>query len=154
MSSTKKHGQYYFGMKIHTGVDVDSGLIHSLEITTAKVHDIKILPSLLHGKEKAVFGDKGYTSDKEKHYARDAEIYWGVLDKNKRNAALSSKQKKRNRKLASIRSKVEFPYLIIKRLWGHKKTRYRGLRKNLSQWHMLSALSNLYQARKKLIVMC
>ena len=153
MSSTKKHGQYYFGMKMHTGVDVDSGLIHSLEISTAKVHDIKMMPSLLHGKEKAVFGDKGYTSDKDKHYARDAEVYWGVLDKNKRNRTLSSKQKKRNRKLASIRSKVEFPYLIIKRLWGHRKTRYRGLMKNLSQWHMLTTLSNLYQARKKLKAM-
>jgi len=77
MSSTKKHGQFYFGMKIHTGVDVDSGLIHSVEITTAKVYDIKIMHSLLHGEEMSVFGDKGYASDKDKHYARDAEVYWG-----------------------------------------------------------------------------
>ena len=153
MSSTKKHGQFYFGMKMHTGVDAESGLIHSVEITTAKVHDIKMMPSLLHGEEKAVFGDKGYASDNDKHYARDAEVYWGVLDKKKRNSSLSAKQIKRNKKLSSIRSKVEFPYLIIKRMWGHNKTRYRGLRKNLSQWHMLTALSNLYQARKKLRAM-
>ncbi len=150
MSSTKKNNQYYFGMKIHTGVDAQSGLIHSLEVTTAKVPDIKILPSLLHGEEKTIFGDKGYTSDKDKYYARDADIYWGVLDKKKPNKSLSSKQKKRNKLLSSIRSKVEFPYLIIKKLWGHTKTRYRGIKKNLSQWYMLTALSNLYQVRKKL----
>ena len=153
MSSTKKHGQYYFGMKIHTGVDVESGLIHSVEATTAKMPDIKVMPVLLHGEEESVFGDKGYASDKDKHFARDADVYWGILDKRKPNRPLSLKQKKRNKTLSSIRSKVEFPYLVIKKLWGHKKVRYRGLKKNLNQWYMLSALSNLYQSRKKLKAM-
>ncbi|MFW9876496.1 MAG: IS5 family transposase [Candidatus Thorarchaeota archaeon] len=153
MSSTKKSGQFYFGMKVHTGVDSKSGIIHSLVVTTAKTHDKKMLPSLLHGKEEAVFGDKAYSSDEDKHWARDAEVYWGILDKKKRHNELSSKQIKRNRKLASIRSKVEFPFLIMKKLWGHKKSRYRDIRKNSNQWHMLAALSNLYIVRKKLRAM-
>ena len=81
--------------------------------------------NLLHGDEEAVFGDKGYFCDKDKHYARDADVFWGVLDKRKPNKQLSNKQKKRNRQLASVRSKIEFPFQIIKRLWGHKRTRYR-----------------------------
>ena len=153
MSSTNKHGKYYFGLKMHTGVDVNTGIIHSLEVSTAKVHDKQMMALLLHGEEKAVFGDKGYASEKDKFYARDAGVYWGILDKCYRNRQLSNKQQKRNKKLASIRSKVEFPFLIIKRLWGHKKVRYRGLAKNLCQWQMLTALSNLYQMRKRLKTM-
>ena len=36
MSSTKKGNDWYFGMKAHVGVDADSGIVHSLETTTAK----------------------------------------------------------------------------------------------------------------------
>lgn len=150
MSSTKKNNQYYFGMKVHAGGDSRSGLVHSIEVTTAKTPDVKVLPSLLHGKEQAVFGDKGYASDRDKHYAREASVYWGVLDKKKPYRELSPKQERKNKRLSSIRSKIEFPFLIIKRFWGHKKTRYRGLKKNLVQWYMLTALANLYQARKQL----
>jgi hypothetical protein len=38
MSSTKKGNDWYFGMKAHVGVDAQSGIVHSLETTTAKVH--------------------------------------------------------------------------------------------------------------------
>jgi IS5 family transposase len=139
------------GMEAHTGGDAKSGLIHSLEITTAKVSDFKMFPSLLHGTEEAVFGDKGYASEKEKKYARDAEVFWDVLDKKKPKRKLSSKLEKRNRRLASVRRKVEFPSRVIKQLRGHKKTRYRGLEKNRSQWHMLVTLSNLFMIRGKLV---
>ena len=151
MSSTKKNGQYYFGMKAHIGGDAKSGLVHSLEITPAKNSDYTELANLLHGEEEAIFGDKGYACEKDKHFARDAEIFWGILDKKKPKGKLSAKQKKRNRRLASVRSKIEFPFQIIKRLWGHKSTRYKGLRKNKCHWHMLVALSNLFQVRKKLL---
>lgn len=151
MSSTKKNGKYHFGMKAHIGGDAKSGLVHSLEITTAKRSDYGEMVNLLHGEEEAVFGDKGYFCEKDKHYARDADVFWGILDKRKPHKNLSNKQKKRNRHLASVRSKIEFPFQIIKRLWGHKRTRYKGLKKNRSHWQMLVALSNLYMVRKKLL---
>jgi IS5 family transposase len=151
MSSTRKNGQYYFGMKVHTGVDAKSGLTHSLIVTTAKDADIKVYPELLHGQEEAIFGDKAYCSDREKHYARDAEVFWGVLDRRKQGKQLSKRQKKKNRLLSGVRSKVEFVFHVIKHLWGHAKTRYRGLDKNRCHWQMLAALANLYQARKKLL---
>jgi IS5 family transposase len=55
MSSTKKGNDWYFGMKAHVGVDVDSGTVHSLEATTAKVHDSRVWDELLHGGEKSVW---------------------------------------------------------------------------------------------------
>lgn len=150
MSSTKKGNQWHFGMKVHIGVDSKSGLIHSFESTTASVSDRDKFSDLLHGKENAVFGDKGYCSEKDKHFARDAGIYWGVLDKKKPGCNLSSKQKRRNKLLSSIRSKVEHPFHVIKHLWGHRKTRYRGLKKNHSQFCSLAFLYNLYRVRKTL----
>ena len=152
MSSTKKNNKWYFGMKAHIGVDAKSGIIHSCDFTTAKIHDKKCLPSLLHGEEESVFGDKGYTSDEDKNKAREAEIYWGILDKAKPFHPLSSKQKKRNKKLSSIRSKVEHPFQVIKCLWGYRKTRYRGIQKNANQLMMLFALTNLFKMRKKLLL--
>ena len=129
MSSTKKGNNYHFGMKVHTGVDSQSGLVHTVKVTTASVHDKQEMDALLHGEEKAVFGDKGYFSDQDKRSARKIGLFWGVLDKAKSKKRLSHKQKRRNRKLSSIRAKVEHPFRVIKRQFGYVKVRYRGLTK-------------------------
>ncbi len=149
MSSTKKNGSWNFGMKVHIGIDAKTGLIPNIEGTTAKISDKKMLFELLHGAEDAVFGDKGYVSKKDKRLAREANIYWGVLDKAGPNKKLSNKQKKRNKQLSSVRSKVEHPFQVIKHLWGHSKVRYKGLKKNCAQFFTLAALYNLYKVRKK-----
>lgn len=151
MSSTKKNDQWHFGMKAHIGVDSKEGLVHSMEAGTAKVHDRREMENLLHGEEKAIFGDKGYYDDKEKRKARDKGIYWGVLDKGRRNHALSSAQHKWNKKMSSIRSKVEHPFQVIKCQWGHVKARYRGIKKNAGQLYMLFGLYNLFRVRRILL---
>ena len=81
MSSTKKGGSWHFGMKVHIGTDSKSGLVHTIEGKTAKTSDKAMLPDLLHGKEEAIFEDKGYVSREDKTLAREAGIYWGILDK-------------------------------------------------------------------------
>ena len=48
------------GMKVHAGVDKDSGLIHSVVVTAANVHDLTPVAELLHGDEQVVYGDAGY----------------------------------------------------------------------------------------------
>lgn len=151
MSSTKKGNNYHFGMKVHTGVDSQSGLVHTVKVTTASVHDKQEMAGLLHGKEKAVFGDKGYFSDQDKRSARKTGLYWGVLDKAKSKKRLSHKQKRRNRKLSSIRAKVEHPFRVVKRQFGYVKVRYRGLTKNAAQVFTLFALANLYRVRRALL---
>lgn len=150
MSSTRKGNKWYFGMKVHVGVDAKSGLVHTVEVTTAKDHDVTVLPKLVREDDQAVFGDKGYFSDTLKHDAREGGVYWGVLDKRKRGKGLSSSQKKRNRKHASIRAKVEHCFRIIKCQFGYVKTCYRELEKNTVQIYSLVALTNLYQVRHQL----
>lgn len=151
MSSTKKNGEWHFGMKAHIGVDADSGLIHTVETSTAKVHDREKMNELFHGDERAKFGDKAYACDKDKREAREAGIFWGVLDKGRRNHPLSGSQRKRNQKLSSIRAIVEHPFQVIKCQWGYVKTRYRGLEKNTCQLQTLFMLVNLFKVRRKLL---
>jgi IS5 family transposase len=151
MSSTKKGNNYHFGMKVHTGTDSQSGLVHTVQVTTASVHDKQEMEALLHGEEKAVFGDKGYFSDQDKRAARKTGLFWGVLDKAKSKKRLSNKQKRRNKKLSSIRAKVEHPFRVVKRQFGYVKTRYRGLKKNAAQVFTLFASANLYKVRRALL---
>jgi transposase, IS5 family len=151
MGSTKKGNTWHFGMKAHISVDAHSGLVHTVGITTAKDHDITVIGELVREDDRAVFGDKGYCSDPIKRAAREAGVYWAVLDKAKRNQKLSSTQRKRNKKHASVRAKVEHVFRIVKCQFGYRKTRYKGLDKNAAQVFSLMALANLYQARGALL---
>ena len=151
MSQSKKGNQWHFGMKAHVGVDAKSGLVHTAGATTGKVHDAKVMDRLIREDDKAVFADKGYVNEKAKRAARKAGVYWAVKEKKKPGRALSSSQKKRNRRHAGIRAKVEHVFRVIKCQFGYRKTRYRGIKKNGSQIFSLLALANLYMARRRLL---
>ena len=83
MHQTKKGNQWYFGMKIHIGADVDSGAVHSVRVTAANRADISELPNLLRENDQVVFGDAGYASDEYKRGARALGMVWRVQDKAK-----------------------------------------------------------------------
>lgn len=151
MSSTKKGNQWYFGMKAHIGVDAQSGLVHHLDTTAAKTNDRIPFKKLLHGDEKAFFGDKAYGKQDDKRDARAAGKLWAISDRGAPNHPLSSSQRKRNRKFSSVRSKVEHPFQVIKCQWGFAKVRYKGLFKNTMQLFSLFTLANLFRIRKKLL---
>lgn len=152
MSSTAKNNKWYFGAKGHIGVQAQGKpIVHSCAFGTAKDHDITALDALLHGEERAVFGDSAYNKNDDKRQARAGEIYYGISDKGRRAHPLSNAQKKKNRKHSRLRAKVEHPFRVIKHLWGHYKLRYKGLAKNKSQFTTLCALSNLYLCRKDVL---
>jgi Transposase and inactivated derivatives, IS5 family len=154
MHQTKKGNQWYFGMKIHIGADVDSGAVHSVSVTAANRADISELPNLLRETDQVVFGDAGYASDEYKRGARALGMVWRVQDKAKPKgslgAALSGSQKKRNRRNSGIRARVEHLFRILKRQFGYTKVRYRGLMKNTAQVMALIGLANLYALRRRL----
>jgi len=155
MHQTKKGNQWYFGMKIHIGADVDSGAAHSVSVTAANQADISELPNLLRENDQVVFGDAGYASDEYKRGARALGMVWRVQDKAKPKgslgAALSGSQKKRNRRNSGIRARVEHLFRIVKRQFGYTKVRYRGLAKNTAQVMVLIGLANLYALRSRLV---
>ena len=150
MSQAKKGNQWYFGVKMHVGVDAKSGLVHTARLTTAKRHDAPLTEDLIRNDDIIIFGDKGYASDKRKRAARGRGVQWAVKDKAKRGRGLSASQKHRNRKHGVVRAKVEHVFRVVKCQFGYRKVRYRGLAKNQAQMFSLMALANLYMARGKL----
>jgi IS5 family transposase len=151
MSSTKKGNDWYFGMKAHVGVDADSGIVHSLETTTAKVHDSQVWDDLLHGDETSVWADKGYVSA-EREAAFSGPASSGASCGRRRRAARSTPiDEDINRIIAMVRARVEHPFRVLKRQFGYVKTRYRGLAKNRAQLFTLFALGNLFLVRRRLL---
>ena len=155
MHQSKKGQQWFFGMKAHIGVDADSGLVHTVRGTSGNVNDVIEANSLLHGQETDVFADAGYQGAHKRPDAKE-DVQWHVamrpglrklLDKTDPVDALTDQVE---RIKASIRAKVEHPFRVIKRQFGHVKVRYRGLAKNTAQLHTLFALANLWMVRKRL----
>lgn len=153
MSSTKKGNQWYFGMKAHIGADTAYGLVHTVHGTTAKVPDVKMTDALLHGQEREVFGDKGYTTHERSLSGSDPEVgpLWCFPYKKPAGGELPEWKRKINRRLSQLRARVEHPFRVVKRQFGFTKTRYRGLEKNTAQLRTLFALSNLYMVRRQLM---
>jgi IS5 family transposase len=155
MHQSKKGNQWYFGMKAHIGVDADSGLVHTVRGTSGNVNDVVEANSLLHGNESVVFADAGYQDAAKRANARPG-VNWHIAMRPGKRRALDKTQPvdrlidEIERLKASVRAKVEHPFRVIKRQFGHVKVRYRGLKKNAAQLVTLFALSNLWMARGKL----
>lgn len=151
MHQTRKGKQWYFGMKVHVGTDADSGLVHTVKGTAANVADVNVLGELLHGDEDSVHGDSAYYAKQLAAQAEACGVAFAVNRRGTRHRPLTQAQRRRNRWLSRIRAVVEHPFLVVKRLWGHAKVRYRGIAKNLAQMNTLFALANLYRVRYRLL---
>jgi IS5 family transposase len=151
MHQTKKGNQWYFGMKAHLGIDSKLKLIHSVVATAANVHDSKILPDLLHGAETRVWGDSAYTGQREAICRAAANAKDFTHEKATRAHPLTDEQKRKNTQKSKVRAKGEHPFLVIKRIFGFAKTRYRGLMKNAHRLFVTCALANLFIVRRRLL---
>lgn len=152
MHQTRKGQQWYFGMKLHIGVDSRSGLAHSAVVSAANIHDKHPLPDLLHGNEQRVYGDSAYASQKELIVGKapKAKDFTNERVRNREGQVDEAKRSK-NRNKSRIRARVEHVFGVIKRLWGFAKVRYRGLQKNATRAFTALALSNIFMSRKRLM---
>jgi IS5 family transposase len=151
MHQTKKGNQYYFGAKAHIGVDSKKGIVHSVCTSAASVHDKHMLPDLLHGEEKKVWGDGGYQGQTEAIHEAAPQAQDMTNRRVKTKQGVDEEQKRKNRTKSRVRSKVEWPFRILKRVFGYTKVRYRRIVKN-HHWHLAAfALVNLYMNRKRLV---
>lgn len=153
MHQTKKGNQWHFGMKAHIGVDAQSGLVHTLVGTAANVHDVTQAQTLLHGDETDAFGDAGYQGVEKREENLELPVIWHVaMRPGKRRALpkteLGELQERAEQIKASIRAKVEHPFHVVKNLFKHRKTRYKGLAKNTAQLFSLFGFANLMLARR------
>lgn len=160
MHSAKKGNQWHFGLKAHIGVDAHSGLTHSLSVTAAHVADIAQTPALLHGQERVVYADAGYTGVEKRPEVLQAhaKVRFEVAAKRGKIKALEEGPLKAlklelEKVKAQVRARVEHPFHIVKNLFRHRKTRCRGLLKAGAQLYSLFALANLFMARRTLLLL-
>jgi IS5 family transposase len=156
MHQIKKGNQWYFGMKVHAGVDKDSVLIHSVVVTAANVHDLTPAVELMHGDEEVVYGDAGYQGiAKQPEMACNTTEFRLAMRPGKRRILPDTPDGRLQDLIetakAHIRSKGEHPFRVIKQQLGFQKTRLRGLAKNRCKINVLAVLSNLFQARRQLL---
>ena len=168
MHQTKKGNQWHFGMKLHIGVDADTGLAHSLSATPANVHDVIEAHLLLHGGEETVWGDAGYTGVQKREENRELAVEWQVALRTGKRRKLEpgSEEALAEQLKASVRAK-SLPSTVIgggaslpqdKAVVRLRKepaplqngVRYRGLAKNTQRLAFLLGLGNLLTARSQL----
>jgi IS5 family transposase len=166
MHQTKKGNEWHFGMKAHIGADADSGLVHSLHTTAANESDVAHAHEVMHGHERQAYLDAGYTGvDKREEILQAqaegkirSDIEWNVAKRRgtitkMAEGTLKTLTKALERVKAQIRARVEHPFHVVKNLFRHKKTRYKGLAKNEAQLYSLFGLANLVLAKKRLMAM-
>jgi IS5 family transposase len=156
MHQTCKGKQWHFGMKVHIGVDSESGLVHSVETTAANVHDLTPAAELLHGEETVVYADAGYQGIEKRSEMQGKGIGFRVAMRPGKRRALPDTPEGRVDDLvetakAHFRAKVEHPFRVIKQQFGFQKTRLRGMLKNRCKVKVLAALSNLFMVRHELL---
>ena len=152
MHQTKKGNQWYFGMKVHAGVDAGSGYVHTITGTAASVHDVNETEKLIREDDEVLYGDSGYLNAAEHMGSiepkrlESMEFRINVRPSSIRMprsySGIRWEEDIENRK-SSTRCKVEHPFLIVKRQFGYCKTVYKGLAKNMNRFHVLFACANL-----------
>ena len=139
-------------MKCHIGVDAFSGLVHTMEVTPANVHDVSVAAKLIRKDDEVVYGDSGYLGiDKREEVVSDEHLSSIDYRINRRPSSLQKVTENSidwdrmiEHAKSSVRCKVEHPFHIVKCLFGYKKVAYRGLAKNENRLYALFVSANLY----------
>ena len=153
MHQTRKGNQWFFGLKTHIGVDSKEGHVHSVATTAASVADKHMLPDLLHGEERKVWGDGGYQGQTEAIKQAAPRAQDMTCKRTKFKNYVDEEAKRKNTTKSSVRAKVEHVFRILKRVFGFDKVRYRGIAKNHHRLCANFALVNLYLRRERLAVL-
>ena len=138
-------------MKLHIGVESQTGLLYSAKVTPATVHDKHPLPDLLHGNERRVYGDSACGSWKELIAKKDPLASDFTNQRTRHNGQVDEIERAKNLNKSKVRARVEHVFAVVKRLWGFTKVRYRGLTKNTTRAFTALALANIYLSRGRLL---
>ena len=153
--STKKGNTWHFGYKAHVGVDRDTGLVHTLKVTAANVHDVTMTAELVTGEEDTVHGDSGYLGAEKREGAvlrnkKGKRIRYQINRRPSQSKNLSTRSKaqikRREREKSSVRAKVEHVFAVVKGRFRYRKTRYRGLQKQTAHRTMGFSPANMILA--------
>lgn len=149
MHSVKKGTKFYFGMRIHIGVDPLHGFVHTLTGTAANCSEVKEAPNLLREDDDVAYGDAGYcklekyvTDGKERRYEINRQH--GTFRRHYGNSLSWQEEQKLEKRKSSVRCKVEYVFHVVKDIFRWRKARYKGLKKNTDYAYLAFASANLY----------
>ena len=133
-------------MKAHIGVNAGAGYVHSVTATAASVHDLDQITHLVLADDEVVYADAGYQgAGKRPDVADDphlSQVEFRIAARKSTLAAMAGPDRAAESRKASVRAKVEHPFLIVKRDFGFTRTRDRGRAKNLNHVNVLFASAN------------
>ena len=146
MRSAKKGSDWHFGMKFHSGVDKVSGVIHSVTTTAANVYDIAQVDKLRSPTDWKVIGDAGYLGMDKRESEDPEHVTHTAAKRYSQRKKFPEAKVVQEKRLSSIRCKVEHAFHRIKIQFGYRKVRYRGLAKNTARLTMLASIANMFTA--------
>lgn len=149
MHSVRKGTKWYFGMRVHIGVDPMHGFVHSLTATAANATEVKQTPELVRPDDDVVYGDAGYCKTdrhmkdgKKRRYEINRQR--GTFFRHYGEGLSWQEERKLEQRKASVRCKVEYVFHVVKDIFGWRKARYRGIQKNKDYAYLAFASANLY----------
>lgn len=146
---TRRGRTGYFGYKAHLAVDQGSGLVRGAILTPAKTSESEVADGLIQGDERAVYADKAYEHKDRRRRLKAAGIKDRIMHRSHKNQpALPHWQQRRNKLIAPVRANVERLFGLIKRSYGYRRVRYRGIERNQSHLFILCIAINLRRAEK------
>jgi IS5 family transposase len=154
MHSVMKGKDWHFGTRLHVGVDAGTGYIHHCEVTAANVNERDVVPQLVREDDRVVYGDAGHCGIEKRDAIKNdphlSQIDWRINSPKpyRKNEWQSGPGIYWHRffeyQKSRVRCKVEYVFLVIKRLFHYQKVRYRGIAKNRTHAYMLCTCTNLY----------
>jgi len=140
-----------YGYKAHVVVD-SNGIVETLSVTSANVHDTVMFPELIHkaalSEGDTVYADKGYHSEKSKAILEKRKLNDQIMHRRKRNEAVDEQIVARNKRISRHRYVVERTFGSLKRSYGWSRTRYIGLLKTTFYLQMRCLAFNIKRAMK------
>lgn len=143
----KKGKGCHYGYKVHTAVDVDTGLVLSAHATPANYSDTGELEKLVKGAQlpdnTRVYADKGYTSKANSTLLKEQGYKDGIMNRAYRNKPLTNWQRCRNRFISKRRYIVERVFGTLKRTYDLARASYIGTAKVQGELLLSSLAYNL-----------
>jgi IS5 family transposase len=147
---TRRGQRSLFGYKAHIAVDQGTDLIRGAILTGADVGDSLAADALIQGDEAAVYADKAYDSDARRRALAEAGIGDALMYRRHPRRPAPAWQKWMNVALTPIRCQVERLFGLMKRSYGYRRVRYRGLARNRAQLLLMCMAINLRRAERLL----
>ena len=140
---TKKEGRYFFGYKMHVGMDADSRIVRRLAFTPANINESVAADALICGDEAIVYADKAYDSHARRKLLRTKHIMNGIMRRGHPRRPLTAYAIRRNKRLAKHRGTIEAIFSLYKNVHKLARARYRGLARNATTAYLTAAAMNL-----------